>query len=121
MFCFDARFYNMEVEKYSTKKAGLLRTKFHIETVKELRERLKAIGTGLLVYNDKPENVLPKLISKGRYTTVVYSREICPNELYVEKEVRKGIRNVDANAIFVGIHSNFLYHVDDVRLGDKQL
>ena len=56
---------------------------------------MKAVGSGLLVYYDKPENVIPKLISKNKYTTVVYSREICPDEIKVEKILQRVVKKAD--------------------------
>jgi deoxyribodipyrimidine photolyase len=66
-----------------------------LDCIEELRDRLKAVGSGLLVYYDKPENVIPKLISKNKYTTVVYSREICPDEIKVEKILQRVVKKAD--------------------------
>jgi deoxyribodipyrimidine photo-lyase len=91
VFCFDPRLYSNENEKYSTRKAGIVRTQFHLETVEVLRQSLQEIGSELLVFFDKPENALVKLVEKDRYTTIVYSNQICPNEVVIERNVRANI------------------------------
>ena len=54
------------------RKAGIIRTRFQLETVKELRESLAMLGSNLLVAHAKPETFLQKLVSHDMVNTVVY-------------------------------------------------
>ena len=87
VFCFDPRFYQREVKTYGTRKTGLFKTRFDIESVMNLRTNLRAIGSNLLVACEKPEDFLESIISKDRQTTIVYQQEICSEELGVENNV----------------------------------
>ena len=82
MFCFDPRLFNTKVQKYGTLKCGLIRARFILETVQNLRKNLEAINSKLLVSIEKPEEFLPKLINDS--TTLIYQQEICSEELDVE-------------------------------------
>ena len=52
---------------------------------------MQEIGQELLVFYDKPENAILKLIDGKIYTAVVYNREICPNEVQIERNVRAAV------------------------------
>jgi deoxyribodipyrimidine photo-lyase len=41
VYCYDPRFYDKYVQKYQTKKCGLIRTRFNIESVRALRTSLE--------------------------------------------------------------------------------
>jgi len=83
VYCFDPRFFN-KTTKYETKKTGILRTKFQLESVNAFREKLEDLGSGLMVSNDRPEDFLEQLINPNWHTTVVYQQETCSQELTVE-------------------------------------
>jgi deoxyribodipyrimidine photo-lyase len=72
VFCFDPRFYQREVKTYGTRKCGLIRTKFSIESVANLRASLEAIGSNLLVTCAKPEDFLDSIVTADTETTLVY-------------------------------------------------
>lgn len=67
LFCFDPRYYLNEHSrtKYGTRKTGLIRARFQIETVENLRKSLRNIGSDLLISNEKPEDFIPKLLLKN--------------------------------------------------------
>ena len=72
VYCFDPRFNQMNVADYRIRKSGIWRTRFQIETVEQFRANLKALGSGLLVANAKPEDFLARLVVDYLHTTVVY-------------------------------------------------
>jgi len=73
VYCFDPRFYDRQVQKYQTKKCGLIRTRFNIETVEALRNTLESIDSALFVAHAQPEDFLLKLLAESpMHTTVVY-------------------------------------------------
>jgi deoxyribodipyrimidine photo-lyase len=61
VYCFDPRFYD-EQTKFGTKKSGFNKTRFMLESVKDLRRSLEQRGSGLLVSHSKPEEFIPTLL-----------------------------------------------------------
>jgi len=49
VYCFDPRFHQRQVKTWDIRKCGLIRTKFEIQSVLNLRANLEAIGSNLLV------------------------------------------------------------------------
>ena len=63
VFSFDPRIYGESaVTKYDTRKTGLLRSRFQVEAVKEMREQLGKIGSKLVLTKETPEEFIPKLV-----------------------------------------------------------
>ena len=89
VYCFDPRFFTKaQPEFHMTRKSGIHRTRFNIESVLDLRARLQQIGSGLLVANQKPEDFIPQLVKPGVDTTVVFAAETCSEERTVEDLLR---------------------------------
>lgn len=79
------------------RKTGVIRARFMIEAVIDLRARLRAIGSDLVVCHAPPEDVLPTLLKTaagpGAKTVVLAQEEVCSEELAVDKAVRAAICN----------------------------
>lgn len=45
IFCFDPRTFDDKVDKYNSRKCGIHRTKFMIESVADYRESLEKLGS----------------------------------------------------------------------------
>lgn len=74
-----------------------MRARFQIESVLELRKNLKSIGSELLLTNEKPEDFIPKLLSKDMENIIVYQKEICWEELKVEEKVEAEAKKLGFN------------------------
>ena len=74
VFCFDPRIYQGQLTDFGTRKTGLLRMKFQLESIACLRNQLKLIGSNLVVSNSKPEEFIPKLVSDKFHNVIVYRR-----------------------------------------------
>ena len=65
VFCFDPRQFGFSSWKtlraVSSRKTGVFKAKFLLATVAELKEKLRGIGSDLLVFFAKPEDVIPAL------------------------------------------------------------
>jgi deoxyribodipyrimidine photo-lyase len=115
VFCFDPRFYDRRVEKYQTKKCGIIRTRFNIEAVNSLRESLEKIDSNLLVSHAKPEDFLLKLVAQSPMnTTVVFQQEICSEERKVEDKVIESLLKANKDINFVSLWGSTLHHIDDL-------
>jgi len=76
-YCFNPDLYKQG--QYQTLKCGVVRTKFNLESVLELRTRLESIGSCLLVDFCEPREMISKLLVED--TTIVYQREAYDEEM----------------------------------------
>ena len=76
VYCFDPLVFNAS-------KIGLVRAKFLIESVENLRANLKKIGSNLLVSFEKPEGFIEKFIlhDENALNLIVYTEEISQEEI----------------------------------------
>lgn len=56
MYCFDPRHFG--TTPYGSKKTGDYRAKFLLESVQDLKQNLKSIGSDLLIHMGRPEDAL---------------------------------------------------------------
>lgn len=56
LYCFDPRHFG--TTPYGSKKTGDYRAKFLLESVHDLREKLRSIGSNLLIHMGRPEDAL---------------------------------------------------------------
>lgn len=127
VFCFDPRIYlkDQSQTKYATRKTGLIRSRFQVESVENLRSTLKSIGSNLILCSSEPESYLPKLVSADAHNVIVYQQEICSEELHVEAGVRKAASDLAAKdqGLSIQIESvwgSTLYHIDDLPFKPKE-
>jgi hypothetical protein len=92
VYSFDPRFMNFKVPKYDTVKCGAVRARFIRESVINMREKLEAIGSKLLVTTEKPEDFLPKLLRSDAENALVYQQEICKEEIDIEQAVKEALK-----------------------------
>lgn len=121
VFCFDPRIYNQKSSKttYGTRKTGVVRSRFQLETIECFRRDLKAIGSNLIASNEEPEVFIPKLLSQDFFNIVVYQQEICYEEIQVEENISKSIMSMAKknNKLLVSVNSvwgSTLYHIYDL-------
>ena len=72
IYCFDPR--QFEITDFHTRKTGLIRTRFLLESVSNLRDFFKSAGGDLLVKFGKPEVILPDLVAKYKVNEVYHQR-----------------------------------------------
>lgn len=85
-----------------------------MESVQNLRNSLEAIGSGLLVCHEKPEDFIPKLVSKGLTNTLLYQEEVCSEELKVESSLTKRLKNLKCGA--QTRWGSTIYHYEDLNI-----
>eukprot|EP00892_Ulva_mutabilis_P004025 jgi/Ulvmu1/1995/UM012_0157.1 len=119
IFCFDDRFMSAQnvldrrphARKLGDTKMGTHRAQFQLESVNALREALQNIGSDLLVFYDRPENVIPGLLSDTGKDTVLASEEVMYEEVAVDHRVRGAI---SGRAKLRTVWNATLYHVEDL-------
>lgn len=110
VYCFDPR--QFENTSFQTQKTGLIRTKFLIECVADLRSSLQKLGSDLLIRMGKPEDVLPELVSQYGAHEVYHHREVASEETRVSADVENALWRLKINLKhFIG---HTLYHKEDL-------
>ena len=112
VYCLDPRMF--EDTKYGFKKTEKFRTKFLLETLGELRKNLLLNNISLFIYSDKPENVIPKLVSDFQISTIFSQKEFTSEE----NKVNVAIKNQISNTTWIETYDQFLFHPDDIPYRD---
>ena len=105
LYCFDPRCFRDT--QYGFKKTGSLRAQFLIESVQNLRVRLKG---NLIVRVGHPEEIIPKLAEHLEARNVFCSAEVTSEEIEAESLVRKNLKNTAVHSF----HTHTMYHPKDV-------
>ena len=110
IFCFDPR--SFEIAEFSFRKIDRYRAKFLLETVSELKENLDKLNITLLVYHQKPEEVVSNLVNKYKVNKIYLQKEWTPEELGIEHKVKEDLNNT--RVVWVATYDQFLFHPDDL-------
>lgn len=110
VYCFDPR--QFELTAFNTSKTGLIRTKFLLESVADLRNSFRAAGGDLIIRIGKPESILPELVAKYKVHEVYHHREVASEETGVSTLVENALWKLKINLKhFIG---HTLYHKEDL-------
>lgn len=90
VYCFDPRHF--EKTEYGFPKTDSIRAQFLIDSVKELRNSMRDLGSDLIVRHGKPEEVLPKIAKEVESNEIFFHGEIAPEEKAVEEALRNTIQ-----------------------------
>jgi deoxyribodipyrimidine photo-lyase len=95
VYVFDPR--QFEKTKFGFRRAGTLRAQFLLESVLDLRNRLREKGGDLLIRVGNPEEIVAELAEQYGARYVYTSKEIAPDETNVETSLSKNLKvaNVD--------------------------
>ena len=96
----------------SVPKAGRFRTRFLLESLADLRHRLRARGGDLIIRTGKPADVLADLIREHGATAVYAGQEATSEEVVLEADVRNRLQPTGASLRLFWMLS--LYHIDDI-------
>ena len=125
VYCFDPRMYGLTNQVFLGKgfgapKTGHYRAKFVLESVLDLKHRLRAIGSDLLILVGQPEDVLPSVLGGAAPPVVgqspplvIASSEVCYEERVVERAVRSALRACSGAKLEL-LWGHSLYQMDDV-------
>lgn len=108
VYCFDPRHYQMT--RWGFEKTGKFRAQFLLETISQLRQNLEKLHISLLIYQEKPEEVLSRLVENYDISTIYYQKEWTSEEREVEDTLKAKLKNVS----FRSYYQQFLYHPEDI-------
>ena len=108
IYCFDPRHF--QKDKFGFTKTGKFRAKFLVETIKELKQNLQKLNIPLFVYQEKPEVIIPDLISRYTIDSVYFQKEWTQEEIQVEQALKANSEETK----FHSYYQQFLYHPEDI-------
>lgn len=110
VYCFDPR--QFETTSFQTRKTGLIRTRFLLESVANLRRSFLQAGGDLIIRQGKPEIILPELVAQYHVNEVYHHREVASEETRVSADVENALWKLKINLKhFIG---HTLYHKEDL-------
>lgn len=117
VYCFDPRHFGEGL--FGTKKTGVIRAAFMIESVAALRASLNSLASGLVVAYGNPEDVLPELARQYQVDEVYHHREVAHEETQVSAWVEASLWRQQINLRhFIG---HTLYHKEDLPFPIKDI
>lgn len=105
--------------EFGFQKTGSFRARFIIESVKALNDELRAIGSGLIVMQGNPVDLLPQLAAKYNATRVYAKKEVAYEEKQIEEQVEKALWA--HNCVLETFSTSTLYHAQDLPFSIKDI
>lgn len=111
VYVFDERVFKGQT-KYGFSKTGPHRAKFIIESITDLRNSLKSIGSNLIVRVGKPEEVLLELAQEVKSAWVFCNRERMAEEVAVQDKLEKKLWEIGQEVRYS--RGKMLYYTADL-------
>lgn len=90
-----------------------------MESVQNLKSNLESAGSGLLICNGKPEEVIPELARAYSAETVYWHEEATQEELEVEWAMEDALNELGVS--FRTFWGSTLFHADDIPFGTDKI
>lgn len=103
IYIFDTS--DWEKDEYGHIKTNVYRTKFILESVRELRENLRELGSDLIIKTGDPAKILPNLVKEYEADQIITPKGITPEDVKLDKEITQ-----NAGALYRPRYSSMLYH-----------
>jgi len=115
-YCFDPRHY--KILNFGFKKTEKYRAQFLIESVLNLKSKLKALNVELFVFTQTPETVFHTLVDQHSIASIYYQKEWTSEELEVSNHVKTSVEDTIS---FNGYYDQFLYHPEDINMSFEDI
>lgn len=117
IYCFDDSHY--QTTHFGFKKTGNFRAQFLLESLQDLDNSLRALGSGLLIITGKPEVEIPKIVAQYRAQKVFAKREVAYEEKQTEIKVQNELFKLRCELITNS--TSTLYHAEDLPFSIKDI
>lgn len=114
VYCFEPRLFKNT--RYGFPKTGKFRTRFMIESVRELKQNLQDLNISLLVFYDTIENQILKLQQVYKVKDVYFQKEWTSEE----KQTESILKSIAQDLRFHSYYNQFLYHPEDLPFNNFQ-
>ena len=112
VYCFDPR--KFKKTKYGFPKTGKFRAKFLIESIKNLQENLNQLNISLLIFLQKPEEIIPEIATNHKIEAIYFQEEWTTEEKQIIAALKKKLPTID----FQSFYTQFLFHPEDIAYDD---
>jgi deoxyribodipyrimidine photo-lyase len=117
VYCFDPYYFTTNAS--GNHKTGNFRARFLIQSVADLRDSLRKLGSELIVRIGNPAEVLPQLCEEYGVSEVYHHREVANEETKRSEEVEAALWKIKINLKhFIG---HTLYHKEDLPFPIKDI
>ena len=117
VYCFDDAHF--ESTQYGFKKTGNYRAQFLLESLQDLDNNLRKMGSGLIILKGKPEVEIPKIVEEYRALKVFAKREVAFEEKQTEKLVQTALFKLRCE--LETFSTSTLYHAEDLPFAIKDI
>lgn len=117
VYCFDDSHF--ETTSSGFKKTGSFRTQFLLESLQDLDNNLRKIGSGLIILRGKPEIEIPKIVQKYKAQKVFAKREVAFEEKQTEKRIQESLFKLRCE--LETFSTSTLYHAEDLSFSVKNI
>ena len=112
VYFFDPRYFVKD--ELGFRNTGIVRASFLLDSVKHFKLSLQKLGADLLVFHDKPEDVIGTLCAKYEVSEVYHHREVAERETNISERVEEVLWKEKINLKhFIG---HTLYHKEDLPI-----
>ncbi len=98
-----------KIDAFGHSKTGSFRTRFLLESLQDLRSKLKQLGGDLLILQGAKEKLIPELVQTYEADGVYTSKGIAYDEWHREQRIRENL-----NGQFHCFRQETLFHPEDV-------
>ncbi len=93
IYCFDSRQFS--TTSFGFPKTGKYRAQFLLESISDLRQSLKKLGSSLIIRQGSPEIEISNIAQQLKVDAVYYHQEVTAEETRVEKKLEQALSNTE--------------------------
>ncbi|MBR9919450.1 MAG: DASH family cryptochrome [Bacteroidetes bacterium] len=112
VFVFDPRIFEAKTRWFGFPKTGKFRTRFILESVADLRESLRNLGSELYIRVGKPEEELFEMAHQCKTSWVFCNRERTPEEVEVQDALERNLWSIGQEMRYS--RGKMLYYTSDL-------
>ncbi len=117
VYCFDDN--EFKITEYGFQKTGNFRAQFLLESLKDLDNNLRKLGSGLLIVSGKPEHEVFKIAQRYQAKKVFAKKEVAYEEKQTEERVEKELWKLKCE--LDTFSTSTLYHAQDLPFSIKDI
>lgn len=117
VYCVDPRWF--QKTSFGFPKTGPFRARFLLESLSDLRQRLRDKGSELIVRIGKPEDILPEMARAYQAEGIFAHKEVTDEEVKIEEAVEKAFFKEGVTLEL--LWGATLYHVADLPMPVRSL
>jgi len=117
VYCIDESHF--KTTEFGFKKTGSFRAQFLLESLIDLDNNLRAVGSGLVVVKGKPEEEIIKVVKQYNAQKVFAKKEVSYEEIQTQELVEKELWK--CHCLFETYSTSTLYHAQDLPFALKDI